>query len=92
MDCPVCKKAMVVLELDQVEIDHCLSCSGIWLDAGELELLLGSGQEKNTVLNSFILDNQATELKRKCPICLRKMEESYAQDNRVMYAACYRLR
>ena len=23
-------------ELDEVEIDHCLSCNGIWLDAGEL--------------------------------------------------------
>ena len=40
MDCPVCKDAMIVMELNEVEIDHCLSCSGIWLDAGELELLL----------------------------------------------------
>ena len=31
---------MITLELEDVEIDHCLDCGGIWLDAGELELLL----------------------------------------------------
>ncbi len=41
MNCPVCKEPMIVLELDEVEIDHCISCGGIWLDAGELELLIG---------------------------------------------------
>ena len=37
MDCPVCKSAMITMELTEVEIDHCLDCGGIWLDAGELE-------------------------------------------------------
>ncbi len=41
MDCPVCKNAMITLELQEVEIDYCIDCGGIWLDAGELELLLG---------------------------------------------------
>ena len=37
MDCPVCKEsAMITLELDDVEIDYCTQCEGIWLDAGEL--------------------------------------------------------
>ncbi len=36
MDCPACKKAMITLELADVEIDHCISCGGIWLDNGEL--------------------------------------------------------
>jgi hypothetical protein len=26
MDCPACREPMVVLELRDVEIDHCLSC------------------------------------------------------------------
>ena len=42
MDCPVCKdSAMIVLEMDEVEVDYCTECEGIWLDAGELEILLG---------------------------------------------------
>ena len=40
MDCPVCKNAMITLELEEVEIDYCTDCGGIWLDSGELELLL----------------------------------------------------
>ena len=32
MDCPVCKNAMIVLELAEVEVDYCTDCSGIWLD------------------------------------------------------------
>ena len=42
MDCPVCKNLMITLELDEVEIDHCLDCGGIWLDSGELEQLIGN--------------------------------------------------
>jgi len=34
MDCPVCKNAMITLELSEVEIDYCADCGGIWLDAG----------------------------------------------------------
>ena len=32
---------MVVFELDGVEIDRCLRCSGTWLDAGEIGRLAG---------------------------------------------------
>ena len=37
--CPVCREPMVALQLEGVEIDHCLACRGTWLDAGELEQL-----------------------------------------------------
>ena len=39
MDCPACKEPLIVLELNEVEIDNCVSCGGIWLDKGELERL-----------------------------------------------------
>ncbi len=75
MDCPVCKKPMVVLELESIEIDHCSNCKGIWLDAGELELLLQSGSEKDEVLDSFEVDGTVKEDNRKCPICDKKMQK-----------------
>lgn len=75
MNCPVCKKeAMIVLEWDQVELDHCTQCRGIWLDAGELELLLEAKNKKDNLLNSFEPCSSGT-LKRRCPICSRKMEK-----------------
>jgi Zn-finger nucleic acid-binding protein len=76
MDCPVCKNAMVVLELQQVEVDHCFGCGGIWLDAGELELLIDDPIRSAELLESFKIDKECTEAKRKCPICYRKMEKA----------------
>ena len=75
MDCPVCKNAMITLELDEVEIDHCTDCGGIWLDAGELELLLGNVEQAEQLLKSFKVDTSSAERKRKCPICLKKMRK-----------------
>ena len=66
---------MITLELSDVEIDHCLDCNGIWLDAGELELLLGNLQKAEKLLNSFRPDTRCTEKPRKCPICLKKMQK-----------------
>jgi len=77
VDCPICKnEPMIVLELNEVEIDYCLNCKGIWLDAGELELLLGSSTETEEFLNSFNIDDQTKEKKLKCPICNKKMEKT----------------
>lgn len=75
MDCPVCKNAMVVLELRDVEIDHCFGCGGIWLDAGELELLIDDAQKAADLLKSFEIERNSTETPRKCPICFKKMEK-----------------
>jgi Zn-finger nucleic acid-binding protein len=64
---------MVVFEVEKVEVDHCLGCGGIWLDAGELQLLLRSAADKDRVLDSFETDKENKEKKRRCPICLKKM-------------------
>ena len=75
MDCPVCKtSAMIVLELDEVEVDYCTECQGIWLDAGELELLLGGAAGAESLIKSF-QEAKTDEKRRKCPICLRKMDK-----------------
>ena len=41
MDCPVCREPMIGLEYEKVEVDYCPACAGVWLDEGELEVLLG---------------------------------------------------
>ena len=83
MDCPVCKNAMITLELEDVEIDHCLDCGGIWLDAGELELLLDQPDKAGSLLDSFTVDSKCAEAKRKCPICDRKMQKVIVGDSRL---------
>lgn len=75
MNCPIDKSAMIVLELDEVEIDYCLECKGIWLDAGELELLLGDADITEALMSSIQSRPKSIEKKRKCPICSRKMDK-----------------
>jgi len=82
MECPVCKHVMVVLELDQVEIDYCTNCSGIWLDSGELELLFENEIEWDALFKTFVEDKSNPEKKYRCPICGKKMLKVFAGENK----------
>ncbi len=73
MDCPACRNAMITLELAEVEIDHCVDCGGIWLDAGELELLMDDPAKASELLKSFQNADASIEKPRRCPICDKKM-------------------
>ena len=75
MDCPVCKNAMITLELSEVEIDYCTECNGVWLDAGELEMLLQDAEKSSRLISSFETAPVTNEQPRKCPICDKKMEK-----------------
>ena len=39
MKCPKCGGDLREITKDQVSVDVCADCGGVWLDAGELELL-----------------------------------------------------
>ena len=78
MNCPACKNAMIVLEFEQVEIDYCCDCSGIWLDAGELELLFEDSNQAERLVKSFEPASGLKEEIHRCPICLAKMNKVFA--------------
>jgi len=42
LKCPACSISMVAIDYDEteVEVDHCTSCRGVWLDGGELEKII----------------------------------------------------
>jgi len=73
MNCPTCKTPMITLELADVEIDHCVHCGGIWLDTGELELLLDDPGKARRLLDSFHEAPAVAEPPRTCPICGKRM-------------------
>jgi len=82
LNCPVCNQPLIILELNKIEIDYCTICQGIWLDKGELELLLEDSGEKNKpalpagrLLDSFSIDKKNKEKKIRCPICFKKMDK-----------------
>ena len=82
MKCPVCKEPTIVLELDEIEIDYCTSCGGIWLDAGELDLLIEDEKDRELLLSSFEKDADHPEKPYKCPICSKKMDKVHVGENK----------
>ena len=89
MICPVCENPLVVLELDQIEIDHCLNCGGIWLDAGELELLLETDEERKRFGKLLVEDESVNEKKYPCPICNKKMGKVYVgEEKKILIDKC----
>jgi Zn-finger nucleic acid-binding protein len=56
MICPTCKNPMIVVEYQQIELDYCGSCRGVWFDNGELELLLSKAMKNGAkpLINSLL--------------------------------------
>jgi Zn-finger nucleic acid-binding protein len=87
MNCPACKNPMVILELNQVEIDYCTACKGIWLDRGELDLIF-SPSEKKGIAKLFSVKNNLDEIKRRCPICKKKMNKVEFENTGIIIDSC----
>lgn len=48
MKCPVCKETQLVMtERQNIEIDYCPKCRGVWLDRGELDKLIERSEREN---------------------------------------------
>ncbi len=95
MKCPACNSLMIVVEHEQIELDYCLQCSGVWFDAEEMELLLeamqleGSGLSLDNILTSPAA--RSAEKKRSCPICGSKMKKAtVGHQPEVIIDACSR--
>ena len=47
MNCPRCQSSVLLeVDRDDITIDRCDRCRGIWLDRGELEKLLARGKDE----------------------------------------------
>ena len=84
--CPHCAKALVALEYRKVEVDWCPACRGLWLDEGELGLLLRGDPAAHPRLN-FTPGARTT---RKCPSCGDRMREARAERAGVTVDQCVR--
>lgn len=95
MKCPTCSNLMIVVEHEKIELDYCVNCSGVWFDAGELELLLETMELEGAILSlDDILTSpeaRSAEKKRKCPICGKKMKKAtVGHEPEVLIDACLR--
>jgi Zn-finger nucleic acid-binding protein len=87
MNCPACKNSMIILELNQVEIDYCSLCKGIWLDNGELELIFSSS-DRQAISKSYSTKNDLAEEKRRCPNCKKKMDKVEFENTGIIIDKC----
>jgi Zn-finger nucleic acid-binding protein len=93
MKCPVDKSDMIVVEHQKIELDYCLQCSGVWLDSGELELLVAVLQTEGAELSHTELltphEAKVAEVKRKCPVCGHRMDKVWlGKEPKVLIDSC----
>jgi Zn-finger nucleic acid-binding protein len=53
MKCPRCGAALQEKQFHHAVVDVCPSCNGMWLDAGEIEIIGKSFQEEHSARNVF---------------------------------------
>jgi uncharacterized protein len=76
VNCPVCSEPLIVVERQQIELDYCLWCRGLWFDAGELALLAETLGRPPTLPEGVVLgEGETAERPRPCPRCDAAMEK-----------------
>ncbi len=50
MRCPKCGMELVEIDYRGIKVDRCTACDGVWLDAGELEMVV---QLDKSIINKF---------------------------------------
>ena len=89
MKCPNCASPLIVLEIEDVEIDHCTTCKGVWLDAGELEILLGAAANRDALMSTLRTQADGQDRDIRCPICRRSTEiVNYGSGKKVTLDMC----
>jgi Zn-finger nucleic acid-binding protein len=68
MNCPKCEGALRRVQVEDIELDQCDRCSGIWFDSGELQRVLGS--KSSDELKRRAKNKREDDVKRAtCPRC-----------------------
>ena len=68
MECVKCDGQLERVTVEEIEVDQCVTCSGIWFDIGELEKILDTGSI--STLKNEVDNNQGHDAqKEKCPRC-----------------------
>lgn len=87
-NCPKCDEPMFVMEYDRVELDICDECGGVWLDAGELELILGEGGGSAEEVNLGDAGRAKGEDLLDCPVCVAKLTKGTYGSTDVVVDRC----
>lgn len=90
MNCPKCKSEMKPVTYNNIEVDRCVNCEGIWFDMSEHEQL-------KEMKGSEVIDTGSAEKGKefnridriKCPKCQSKMIRMVDNEQpHIWYEAC----
>lgn len=76
MNCPVCSSHLKLIKFKNTEVGKCLSCGGVWFDAGELKNFM-NGVFRIPPDIELPPESPEANLNRKCycPRCLWRLEK-----------------
>lgn len=70
MKCPKCESEMQVVEYENISVDRCTSCKGIWFDMLEHEQLKAIEGSESIDIGSAALGKQYNKVGDiDCPVC-----------------------
>ena len=90
MQCPKCRAVMEQVEYENIQVDRCTKCQGLWFDLREEEQLQGiEGAESIDTGDEFV-GAQFDKLRQiNCPHCDTAMKEMRADtDIAIQYEYC----
>ncbi len=81
MKCPKCDKEMTPQTYNDVEVDKCPSCEGIYFDQGELDKLIAAGAAGADSPEYTELSNRMDMMLGTCPRCDVEMDPHLGPGN-----------
>ena len=92
MQCPKCSSDMEITSYDQIKVDRCTNCKGLWFQPEELAAL------RNDIwMADYILDEGDVKVGKKynqivaihCPECDSDMRQEFDEEqSHIIYESC----
>jgi len=90
MDCPRCRRMLGEIKLDDLVLDRCAECGGMWFDFAELERILSrDARVLRDLLPDVEMRPQPEEDSLPCPRCGGTLIRMRTSPGRVIYYACF---
>lgn len=90
MNCPRCEtNTLISFAIENVTVDRCSNCAGVWFDAEELSQLLNEEERQVTQLLKGVMSGQSNRKIAQCPRDRSQLMRAYsAIDHTVVLDFC----
>lgn len=81
MNCPRCQTPLIIVEYEDIELDWCSACGGLWFNRGEMDLLALKMGLPPVRFAPAPPGNARDEKMLKCPECNRRMDKRLLEED-----------